>query len=296
MPEKQADVKPDDLTVKEWVNSARSDPVKFRDRQVTHVLLHAIGRTRELQELMVLKGGALLMMGFNSPRGTQDVDFSVTADPEPFASQFADLLNPSMVKSAIELGYVDLICRVQKIKKRPKDQNFENAQGPALNVTIAHAIRGTKEEDRLNDRKAIRVVQVDVSFKEEIIFDVDRALQGSSIIIRTYGVEEIISEKLRAVLQQPVRNRSRRQDIYDLYFLLIQQEDNEEVRYKIKKALVRKAISRDMDIHKDTIDDPEIRKRSGENWSSLTDEVPGKLPDFDKLFDYVVSYYKSLPW
>jgi hypothetical protein len=284
-----------DLPIDAWVQEARPDPVKYRDRSATHIFLAAIGLTPALQETMVLKGGALMMLAFGSPRGTQDVDFTVTADPEPFASDLVAELNPALVRAAAQLGYLDLICRVQTLKRLPKRATFETATGAALRITIAHARRGTNEEQRLNSGQATRVVQVDLSFNEPVMRAAEARLERPSVTIRAYTLEDVIAEKLRALLQQPVRNRLRRQDVYDIAWLLDLHEPDSEKRKRIFDAMIAKGEARDLPLAIDSFDNPEVKRRAAVDWGSLELEV-GELPDFERLFEVVRAFYRSLPW
>lgn len=287
---------PLDLPIVAWVDAAKNDPVQHRNRQVTYALLSAIGLTPELKETMLLKGGALMMLGFDSPRGTRDVDFTVEADPEPFASEIAGYLNPALLKAIAALGYVGLVCRVQTIKKHPRPQTFEEATGPALSITIAHAIRGTNEEKRLNEGLATSVLQVDLSFKEPIFNATEAKLEKPSVTIRTYALEEVVAEKFRALLQQPERNRTRRQDVFDLAFLAGKAPIGDEAKDKIVQALIKKSVARGITVTRDSIDDPEVAERAAARWETLRDEIEGELPPFEEAFEVARSLYKSLPW
>jgi len=284
------------LPIAAWVEAAKADPVRYRDRQVTHIFLAAVGLTPELKETMLLKGGALMMLGFNSPRGTQDVDFSVVADPEPFASEFASLLNPALQSAAATLGYVGLVCRIQTTKKRPRPQNFEEAIGPALMVTVAHALRGTSEEKRLIEGQAARILQVDLSFKEPIFNATEARLENTEVTIRTYALEEIVAEKFRALLQQPDRNRSRRQDVFDLAFLAETAIIDDETKKRILESLIEKSAARGIAAREDSMDNPEIAERAEKEWASLQTELGVDLPSFQEAFGKTKSLYKSLPW
>lgn len=285
-----------DLPVIEWVEASRADPVRYRSRQVTHVLLAAIGLTPELKDLMILKGGALMMLGYDSPRGTQDVDFSIDADPEPFASQLEEMLNPAMARASVMLGYVTLVTRVQKLKRRPKPANFEEANGPALSVTIAYAIRGTKDEARISMGQGVQVLQVDLSFKEPLNNISNHNIDDSDISIKAYALEDLMAEKIRSLLQQVERDRFRRQDVYDIYWLAENSEYSDEVKEIILKSLISKSDAKELDINIDSIDNPEIAERAERNWKSLQDELPHELPAFSYCFDIARDFYKSLPW
>lgn len=295
MPDIKDTVSPD-LPVIEWVEDARADPVRHRSRQVTHVLLAAIGLTPELKDLMILKGGALMMLGYDSPRGTQDVDFSIDADPEPFASKIEEMLNPAMARASVMLGYVTLVTRVQKLKRRPRPNNFEEANGPALSVTIAYATRGSKDEARLSVGQGVQVLQVDLSFKEPLNNISNHNLDDSDISIKAYSLEDLMAEKIRSLLQQIDRDRFRRQDVYDISWLADNSEYTNETKEIILSSLLLKSEVKGLTINIDSIDNPEIAERSERNWQSLQDELPYDLPAFSDCFEKARDFYKSLPW
>ena len=56
-----------DVDLRVWVEAARADPILLRDRQVTEVVLTAIGLSPDLQGALILKGGTLMAIAFNSP-------------------------------------------------------------------------------------------------------------------------------------------------------------------------------------------------------------------------------------
>ncbi|MGU3541165.1 nucleotidyl transferase AbiEii/AbiGii toxin family protein [Methylobacterium sp. A54F] len=293
-----ADVVPLDLPIISWVEAARTDPVGHRRRQVTHILLSAIGLTPKLREAMLLKGGALMMLGFGSPRGTQDVDFTVTDDPEPFASQLKMRLNPALARAAATLGYADLFCQIQRIKRQPRPEMFEEAMGPALSLTIGYARRGTNEEKRLLEGQSTNVLQVDLSFREPVLNTTEATLGKPDLFIRTYAFEDVVAEKFRALLQQPDRNRARRQDVFDLAWLArtVDQPVTDEMRAKILMALIEKSAARGITPSITSMDNPEIARRAASEWGSLEAELEGELPPFEEAFAITRNFYVSLPW
>lgn len=284
-----------DLPIDKWVQEAQNDPTALRSRQVTHILLAAIGLTPDLQENMILKGGTLMMLAFRSPRGTQDVDFSVAASPEPFAEELIGKLDPAMQRAASQLGYVDLVCRVQTRKRRPHGATFEKATGPAIQITIGYGTRGTNAEKRLAEKQASNALRVDLSFKEPVIHVAEAHLERPNVTIRAYAPEDVIGEKLRALLQQPIRDRHRRQDIFDIAWLLDHHNPDEEAKKRIFQSLMGKSEARAVEISIDSFDDPEVKRRASAEWDTLDLEI-SDLPNFDTLFARVREFYRSLPW
>ena len=95
-----------DVDVRAWVESARADPQLFRDRQVTEIVLAAIGLSASLHQSLILKGGALMALAFGSRRVTGDVDFSATVQPDGFD----ELLRAFRVRCALTGKAVRLLA------------------------------------------------------------------------------------------------------------------------------------------------------------------------------------------
>lgn len=290
------EIVPINVHLSKWVEEAKTDPVLYRIRKVTEILLHAVGLSPVLRSTLVLKGGTLLNTVFGSPRATTDVDFSADADPEKLPPLLEDELNRALKRAAADLGYTDLICQVQTLKYQPRRDGFEQMQSPALKVTVGSAERGTSEETRLDRGQAIHVLSVDISFKEPLIDQQEIKLDDLEVTLKAYSAFEVLSEKLRAVLQQKIRNRSRRQDVYDIAFLIETVSINEEDKEKILHILIEKCEARSFTPYKEQIDDPEISERSQREWDTLRLELRDPLPDFSERFAIVQAFYKSLPW
>jgi hypothetical protein len=136
---------PNDIDMRTWVDSARADPVLYRNRQVTEIVLCAIGLTPSLKKNLVLKGGILMAIAFHSTRTTGDLDFTATVEPKDFEERLKIELNPALLKAAQHLRYLDIVCRIQGIRKKPRPDGFLDHDFPALHVHVASAKRGTPE-------------------------------------------------------------------------------------------------------------------------------------------------------
>ena len=95
----------------------------------------------------------------------------------------------------------------------PKSENFEEHDFPALLVRIGSAVRGTGEEKRLDIGQATRVLDMEISFRDQAYAFQELTLTDAGVAVRAFTLNELIAEKLRALLQQPIRNRYRRQDV-----------------------------------------------------------------------------------
>jgi predicted nucleotidyltransferase component of viral defense system len=283
-----------DVDVRAWVESSRADPTRYRDRQVTEIVLTAIGLAPSLHASLVLKGGAAMALAFRSSRVTGDVDFTSMGEPSDLAELMPEL-NGLLPRTAIKLGYLDLLCQVQSVKKMPRAQNFEDHRFPALRVRIGSAKRGTAEVARLAASNASRVLDVEISFRDQVYGFQELNLTGAGVAIRAFTVHEIIAEKMRALLQQPVRYRNRRQDVYDIAFLIDEHDLSASDRTTILTTLIEKCRNRGIQPDADSMDDPEIKRRARAEWDTMALEI-GPLPPFEDRFALMRDLYVSLPW
>lgn len=284
-----------EIDLRSWVAAAAPNPTLHRDRKITEIVLTAIGRSDRLSASLFLKGGTLMALGFDSLRQTTDVDFTAMADPEGFDAIFTEDLNRLMPSTAIQLGHLDLVCRVQSVKKMPRSQNFADQNYPALHVKIASALRNTPEVKRLEAGQAPRVLEVEISFKDDVQTAQTLKLSAAGVFLKAFSFYELVAEKLRALLQQEIRDRYRRQDIYDIAFLLDHRDFGPEDLAAIHAALLEKCGIRGIHPTVDTFDAPEVRRRAELNWKTLKLEVED-LPDFNPTFETVRGLYISLPW
>ncbi len=100
-------------------------------------------------------------------------------------------------------------------------------------------------------------------------------------IVPVYSMLEIISEKLRALIQ---RNRPR--DIYDIWYIMNSKIDLN--KSDIKNLLIQKANSKGIEISgvEQFVNDEKLRKNKRAWQSSLGHHLPiAKLPDFDFVYN-----------
>lgn len=276
-----------------WVDE---DASQREFRRVVHTILVAIAGSDILREEMIMKGGMLLAIAYSSTRFTRDIDFSTERylkefDQDAFIAEFEQ----SLVRAIEHLQY-GIDCRLQTFHQNPpgKDRNF-----PTMQMTIGYAQQGDSRRYRhLLAGNAIDVVTIDHSLNERIrkttVIEVD---DGVGVVC--YSITDLISEKLRAILQQSVRNRSRRQDIYDLFVILESEKSltyGQDVQAEVLISLLEKAESRNLYPTKMSLRDEEIRRRSQEQYADLQEEIGEALPPFEATYDLVRSYYEHLPW
>ncbi|MBL4767399.1 MAG: nucleotidyl transferase AbiEii/AbiGii toxin family protein [Rhodobacteraceae bacterium] len=281
----------------EWVEEIKDNDIIYQDRQIVEILLTAIGLSGKLKKNLYLKGGTLLALAFRSERLTADVDFScVIKDHAEFAESLRNHLNPLLLRTANTIGYLDIVCQVQTIKKMPRPKIFDHANFPALKVTIGYAKKDTPDEKRLMKGLSTRTIEIDISFNEQIYAFQELILDDPLIRINAYAPIEVIAEKFRAIIQQKSRNRIRRQDAFDINHLLGLFQYSSADKQEILDIFLKKSASRDMDVSSQSMDDHEIKERSKREWDTLQEEIQGVLPDFEETYERVKKFYEDLPW
>lgn len=285
------------VDIGEWVERARHDPQRYRERQATEILLAAVGQSKSYGDQLYLKGGTLMGVVYDSPRQTADLDFTAVFSPgDNIEDELCGALDPELQRAAARLGYPSLVCRVQTVNRQPRRDHFVEAAFPALEIKIAFAERGTRSHQQLQAGQCPTVLKMEVSFREPVhAVQLVRLGPDSPGGVRAYSLVDVMAEKLRALLQQDIRNRKRRQDIYDLDFLLRALPPTPEDEKDIHKALLVKARARGIEPRPDSLSDPGVRSRAEAEWHTLELEV-GELPDFDDAYAAVEAFYRSLPW
>ncbi len=161
---------------------------------------------------------------------------------------------------------------------------------------MGYAYKGSNEHKRLLNGKAVKTIPIDYSFNE-ITRKIERAQISDGKYISVYSLIDLIAEKYRAILQQKGRNRARRQDAFDLFYLFKMKSSlTKKDKKEILNTLILKSESRGLFIDCSSIDSKEIEVRSKSEYHQLKQEVEGELPPFDETFSRIKSFCKSLPW
>jgi predicted nucleotidyltransferase component of viral defense system len=286
-------IKFEEIKIAQWVQSA--DNVENKEfRAAVHTILSAISAEKELKANMVLKGGILLAIRYQSHRFTKDIDLST--------AQTLKDIRPENIVAALERGLAnmvetldyDLDCRVQAHKLQPANQ--PDATYPSIKFSIGYAYKGTSKHKRLIKLQSPSIISIDYSLNESTPnIDSFELAQGEELLV--YSLTDLIAEKFRSLLQQEERNRYRRQDIFDLCILLQCIDDVDSVeKKKILDSLLEKSRARGIEPAVDSFENEELKRRAKEHYATIADEIEGDLPGFDESFEYVATFYRSLPW
>lgn len=280
------------VDVDAWVEEGRSSVLEHRRRQATHVILAAIARIFSPYP-MYLKGGLLLGLVYNSPRMTTDMDFTAGFGPKRDSDkQIKKALNNVFPAVIAELGYVGSLAMIGHIRVQPPsrgDNPLEKAPFPALKIVVRYV------SGHSNPQREGRNVSIDLSFNEPFPQHINILGIGEGMEVPAYSLVEVIAEKYRTLLQQVPRDKYRRQDVYDIDFLLNSNAINSELMAAIHETLINKCHSRKIYPEIISMDEPGLEDRARRNWDSTRLEI-GALPDFDTCFENVKDFYRKLPW
>ena len=165
-----------------------------------------------------------------------------------------------------------------------------------MRIHVGYAQLGSPQMRGLRRKQATKLLVVDFSFNESIPDD-EIVILASGGELRVYGLLTLVAEKYRALLQQVVRKRNRRQDVFDLDFLLraypgLRDPDTLQI---VRQFVELKCQEREIQISEDSFDDPEIKRMAQQDYDTLQVELSsGDFREFDITWTNVANYFAEL--
>jgi predicted nucleotidyltransferase component of viral defense system len=260
--------------VESWAKRNGATTREARQRFVQFVLLDAIGSASGLRDQLSFKGGNALRFCYGSRRTTADLDFSAAPGFPDSAEEIRRRLADAVLPAGRAWG---IALRVQRVRRNPPGPagthpTFEAAVGYAFPTDRLYATLLAGSEVNSNS-----TVPVEISINEEVCEADNRRILGSPAQIRCCALEDILAEKLRALLQQKLRHggMSRRQDLHDI--VRIARSHGLEIDFaKVRAFLLRKSAARNIAVTRSAFDS-EVRRLASVDWDSLFDQFN---PDF----------------
>jgi predicted nucleotidyltransferase component of viral defense system len=276
-----------------WAAANEVTAIEARVRFAQYVILRAITQSRDLSSSLVFKGGNALDFVWQPNRSTKDLDFSAElADFAPdlvsartvIARLFADSLNA--VRPVLHVA-----CRLQRIEQQPPehDKTFIT-----YHLSIGYAL---PDQERVRVRidaglPSVQAIKVEVSVNESICADVLIDIAGRRPL-RVSTLEDIVAEKLRALLQQPLRNRTRRQDLLDIAVIL--KSETQFDHEKVVDFLWRKARIRNVVVSRSAFRSQEVLGRALVDYAELAATTRHLFVPFEEACDLLSRFVDSLP-
>ena len=116
----------------------------------------------------------------------------------------------------------------------------------------------------------------------------------SAFTVATYTKEEILAEKMRALLQQQTK-WPRPRDLYDLWFILCSKDEKFESE-KLRLLFDGKCRARKMDPDPTLLVSDVLKSANERVWSPQLNAVMATVPRFEHVWEDWVSFCKSRQW
>jgi hypothetical protein len=280
------------IDIEKWITDSPNDKEKAFRRAI-HIILLAISNSPDLRAQMLFHGGLLMALKYKGVRHTTDLDFAtknkfVDVDTNYFLKELEKRLT-----DASEIPPYGMACKIQshKIKPLGENKNFQT-----LEINVGYAYKDGPNYRRLLNKNCTNIIKIDYSYNE-INQKIDILEFSKNNNIKAYSLSDFVAEKYRAIIQQKTRNRNRRQDVFDIYWLI---KNNlligNNIKNRILKSFLIKSASRNLAVNKLILRDEDIIKRSKTEYDSLGQEINIDLPMFKDIYKIVQEYYESMPW
>ena len=166
-----------------------------------------------MKALVSFKGGNALRIMHENPRGTVDLDFTAHPNVPDDPEWIRDQINQALLNDALwrEPSHRGIKMKVQSISRNPRRPQ---ATHPTFQLMVGFCLRGDRTYERgffESGRPVSEVVELQISLNDVVCATSERTVDDNdSETINTCTIDDILGEKLRSLLQQPIRNRNRR--------------------------------------------------------------------------------------
>lgn len=260
-------------------------PSAERHERARLAVLAAVNKHPKLWEEYVLKGGLALRYAYDSPRQSADLDFSslrsgsnrVTRPKQERLLHFCDLIDDGLKQVASSFGFT----RINVVERTLSEE---------LPVVLTE-VHFTEKADAARQEH----VKMQISATDIICETVQAEIEG--IPVHVPSLDDVLAEKLKSLLQQPVRGSVRSSDIYDIWFFSSRSTHAVDMK-KITIFLKQKSADAES-IHpltKARFRDPAVRRYAASSYDALTEQLRkgDDFPDFEEAFEQLLRFIDQL--
>lgn len=274
-----------------WATDNNVPMSEARVRFAQYGVLASIAQSRTLRNVLVFKGGNALDFVWQPNRSTTDLDFSVSgaAGTTLDAAALKTLLDGALSAAGREMNITFAVHRVRQQPPGP-GRTFITYE-----ARIGYALQDQSElMTRMNlGQPSTQALSVDISINEVVCSAVDVTID-STRSLRICTIEDIIAEKLRALLQQSSRNRTRPQDLLDIAVCLRTHGRTDLSRQQIGHYLIEKSQARGITASREAFTNPDLRSRAHQNYAALAATTRVEFVPFDKAMDLLLGLVETL--
>jgi predicted nucleotidyltransferase component of viral defense system len=166
-----------------------------------------------------------------------------------------------------------------------------------LQISIGYAPRSNLSHfRRLQAKQSSTKVQIDYSFDEAVV-DVEILALEDGEQLKAYSLTNLLAEKYRSLLQQPVRRRTRRQDVFDIHMLLTRCAALSEFEQtRLLRQIIESCKARNIIATRTAMTNVQVREMAQADYHGLASEIDEELPNFDLAYAAIQAFYEGLPW
>jgi predicted nucleotidyltransferase component of viral defense system len=252
--------------------------------------IDAIYSIPELKQKLIFKGGTCLKKCYIPDyRFSEDIDFT-SKDKEfkltwKHLETISTLLNqrvemPTFVESLRELKYKDKLTGFEAVIK------FWGADHPRNETP--------PPPQRWQTKIKIEIILYELlifnACQKDVVHEYSDKLTENALKIPCYCIEEVLSEKMRSLVQ---RSYSAPRDFYDIWYLSKRYKD---LNHKLVEAFHKKMAFKDHKFESiEQLINPENDKQLSVAWkNSLAHQVPGMLPDYETIKNELLLLFKEM--
>lgn len=273
-----------------WAKSTGIPANEARVRFAQYAVRQSIAAVGPLREGLVFKGGNALNFVWQPNRSTVDLDFSVdhaSILATPDAGTIRSLLERGIPVASARLG---ILLAIQRVRQDPPglDKHFITFE-----VRIGYAL---PDQPPLRRRMELgetspQGIDLDISLNEPI-GNAPLTQLSPGVNLRVATIEDIVAEKLRALLQQPIRNRLRRQDLLDITVTLSQNIELD--RGLVARFLLTKAAARSIPVSRAAFHNHEVADRARQDYAELEGTTRELFVPFDEALALILAFVEDL--
>jgi hypothetical protein len=256
-------------------------------------LLEAISKDDYLREGYVVKGGNALRFAYAGARASVDLDLTATTrHPEQTAAEseatldlFCERLNRALVPVAPSYGFASMIVQSRRVLPPKRDPRTF----PSFKITVGYSKRADRSPP------FAETIPLDVTLNDVVC--ASEYVDVGAATLHVSSLDDIIAEKLRALLQQIPRNRNRPADVFDLWYHTTRARrllDPKRISaYLIEKSDEKEGLGL---ITRASFHNPDVRARAEVDYELIAERLRGdtRLPPFDRAFNQVLAFVGKL--
>jgi predicted nucleotidyltransferase component of viral defense system len=254
---------------------------------VQFVVLASMSSSNALVSRVAFKGGNALRFVHGNPRSTLDLDFSADGNFPDDVEAIKQLMDTAL-KTAEQ--HYRLKAKCQSCHRKPPGLDKTR---PTYNLKVCYQFPGDRYYQNFEARTNFsEVVEIEISLNDVICETVEQELHPSAKPVRVCTLNDIIVEKLRALLQQVPRRRSRPQDVFDIASMIRRHGDTVDLS-KISAFLLQKSEAREIIATKSSFNEP-VREKAAVSYDQEVSPFTTAFIPFDEAWDEVLRLVSRL--